>query len=213
MSTYPVVFAALPSGNELASLLDQNFNSVLVQIQQSTNVWAVATGTADAILAAYNPPNQALVDGMLLGFRALAANATTTPTFSPDGLIAHVITKIGGTALAASDIPGALAECLVRYNLAHMRWELLNPAVASGGAGANYSDRETPTGTIGGGNTAFVLAHSPNPAASCEGRLRSGGTGTFLPVVYGIDFTLSGANVTMTVAPAASSNLYFSYRY
>ncbi len=88
--------------------------------------WVAAGGTADVITAAYSPVYTALVDGMLLGFRASAANATTTPTFAPDGLTARTITKTGGAALVAGDIPGALAECLIRYNLANTRWELLN---------------------------------------------------------------------------------------
>lgn len=93
--------------------------------------WAVATGGADAITATYAPANLTLPDGILLSFRASAANATTTPTFAPDGLTAHTITKLGGTALTAGDIPAALAEMLVRYNLANTRWELLNPASSS----------------------------------------------------------------------------------
>lgn len=88
--------------------------------------WAVATGSADAIAAAYSPVNPSLTDGLTLSFRASAANATTTPTFAPDGLTAHTITKEGGTALAIGDIPAALAECTVTYNLANTRWELKN---------------------------------------------------------------------------------------
>ena len=91
--------------------------------------WAVAAGTADAITASYTPANAALVDGLILGFRATAANATTAPTFNADSLGAKTITKSGGQALAAGDIPANLAECLVRYNLAGTRWELLNPAM------------------------------------------------------------------------------------
>jgi hypothetical protein len=74
-------------------------------------------------------------------------------------------------------------------------------------------DLETPTGTIDGVNVTFALAHSPSPAASLIGYVRQGGAGAFLPLVYGIDFTLSGSTVTMTTAPDASSNLKFSYRY
>jgi hypothetical protein len=92
--------------------------------------WAVAAGAADAITASYAPANAALVDGLILGFRATAANATTTPSFNADGLGAKTIVKKGGQALLVGDIPGALAECLVRYNAANTRWELLNPAVA-----------------------------------------------------------------------------------
>jgi hypothetical protein len=89
--------------------------------------WAAAGGAADAITAAYPIPNTALTDGLILGFRASAANATATPTFSPDGLTAHTITDDGGTALTPGVIAGANAEYLVRYNLANTRWELLNP--------------------------------------------------------------------------------------
>jgi microcystin-dependent protein len=94
--------------------------------------WAVASGSADAITAVYTPANGALADGLILGFRASAANATTTPSFNADGLGAKTIVKQGGTALAPGDIPGGLAECLVRYNAANARWELLNPAAATG---------------------------------------------------------------------------------
>jgi hypothetical protein len=91
--------------------------------------WVVATGTADAIAAIYSPVVGTLYDGLILSFRAVAANATTTPTFAPNGLTARTITKSGGSALAAGDIAGNLAEYFVRYNLANTRWELLNPTV------------------------------------------------------------------------------------
>lgn len=93
--------------------------------------WAVAAGTADAITATYNPANTSLTDGLQLQFRASAANATTTPTFAPDGLTTHTITKKGGTALAIGDITANLAEYILTYNLANTRWELLNPSTGS----------------------------------------------------------------------------------
>lgn len=88
--------------------------------------WAVAAGSADVITAAYATPNTALTDGLILGFRASAANATGTPSFAPDGLTAHPITKGGGLVLRPGDIASG-GEPLVRYNLANTRWELLNP--------------------------------------------------------------------------------------
>lgn len=89
--------------------------------------WAIAIGTPDLITAAYPTPNTALTDGLILGFRASAANATATPTFSPDGLTAHTITKGGGAALSIGDIANAGYEALVRYNASLAHWELLNP--------------------------------------------------------------------------------------
>jgi hypothetical protein len=90
--------------------------------------WVVATGTADALTATYAPAIPAVYDGLIVSFRAAAANATTTPTFAPNGLTARTITKNGGSALVAGDIAGNLAEYWLRYNLANTRWELLNPS-------------------------------------------------------------------------------------
>lgn len=98
------------------------------QVQSQLFTWIAAGGTADAITATYSPAVTSLVDGMELDFRATAANATTTPTFSPSGLTPHVITQNGGTALVANNIPAALFEGQLRYNLANTRWELMNPS-------------------------------------------------------------------------------------
>lgn len=88
---------------------------------------STAAGTVDAITATYSPV-LTLTDKVMCAFVATGANATTTPTFSPDGLTAHTIVKQGGQALVAGDIPNALAVCILEYNLANTRWELLNPA-------------------------------------------------------------------------------------
>lgn len=100
----------------------------LGQLQNTASNWVVAGGTADVITATYTPAITTLVDGQLVWFRASAANATTTPTFSPNGLTAHTITKNGGAASGAGDIPGINAEVAMRYNLANTRWELIDPA-------------------------------------------------------------------------------------
>lgn len=90
---------------------------------------ATAGGTADVITADYVPVPTILVDKMLLYFRALGANTTTTPTFSPNNLTAHTIVKQGGVALAAGDIPDEFAVMEVCYDEANTRWELINPAI------------------------------------------------------------------------------------
>lgn len=92
---------------------------------------AAATGTVDAITATYAPP-VTLTDKTIVALVLGGANATTTPTFAPNSLTAHTITKNGGQALAPGDLPGALAVSLLEYNLANTRWELLNPAISSG---------------------------------------------------------------------------------
>jgi hypothetical protein len=106
--------------------------ATMSQVQAGMTNWVVATGTADALAASYSPALAALVDGQYCFVRAGFANATTTPTFSPNGLTARTITKLGGTAIAIGDIAGAGAELILRYNLASTRWELLNPATVKG---------------------------------------------------------------------------------
>lgn len=125
--------------------------------------WAVAAGTADAVTAAYTPANTALTDGLVLGFRASAANITATPTFAPDGLTAHTIVADGVGALLPGDIPGANAEMLVRYRLSTTKWELLNPA---------YSPRPGTAWVAGGGAAdAITATFSPAVLALTDGLL------------------------------------------
>lgn len=86
----------------------------------------MAEGTVDAITANYTP-DITLADGKIVAFIAKGANTTTTPTFTPDGLTTHTITRQGGSALEVGDIPQANVTMRVIYNLANTRWELINP--------------------------------------------------------------------------------------
>lgn len=88
---------------------------------------AQATGTVDVITATFSPA-PTLIDRATLFLRALGANTTETPTFSPNGLTAHTITKFGGQPLTAGDILGANHVLILQYDLTNTRWELLNPA-------------------------------------------------------------------------------------
>lgn len=117
---------------------DGNMTNLVTEITTALTVllgtanWIAAGGTSDAITATYSPAITTLVDGQECSFRATAPNTTTAPTFSPNGLTPHTITKLGGKVLAPGDIPGSLAECKLRYDLGNTRWELLNPATLSG---------------------------------------------------------------------------------
>lgn len=91
---------------------------------------AGADGTVDAITAAFSPVIT-LADRKLVTVVAAGANTSTAPTFAPNGLAAHPITKAGGQALAAGNIPRAGFVAVLQYNLANTRWELLNPVEAA----------------------------------------------------------------------------------
>lgn len=105
----------------------RNDYASFAQVQDGKSAWVDGGGTADAITATYSIPITSLVDGQLCFVRATAANATTTPTFSPNSLTPRTIVKQGGAALAAGEIAGDGHELILRYDLTNTRWELLNP--------------------------------------------------------------------------------------
>lgn len=94
--------------------------------------WGITTNSGDHFVVNYNPAVTALTDGLLLTFRANAANSTTTPDINVNSLGAITITKNGGNPLLPNDIAGNLAEYVIRYNSTFAHFELLNPAVQSG---------------------------------------------------------------------------------
>lgn len=89
---------------------------------------APATGTANALAGDYTPNVLTLEDGLTLYVRAGAANTTTTPTFSPDGLTAKTIVKGAGAALAVGDIAGAGHWLELTFDSLLDKWVLQNPA-------------------------------------------------------------------------------------
>ena len=146
------------------------------QVQDGLSNWTIAGGTSDAITATYSPALQAINDGQLCFVRAGAANATTAPTFAPNGLTPEVITKSGGAALGIGDIPGNFAESILRYNLANTRWELLNPSNVS-----------LNNGILSTGNVVLTVGSAPPGWLLCD-------DGTFGSATSGSSNSNSAAN-------------------
>jgi microcystin-dependent protein len=145
LATWKLYLAGTASWLSLLTI-DLSTSAVTLAISSPQN-WAAASGTHDAITASYDPPVTALIDGMVLFFRATAANlSSSSTTFAPNGLTAHPITKNGGQALWIGDIPGNLAEIAVRYNAANTRWELLSPPDVPVGGIVPYFGATLPPG-------------------------------------------------------------------
>lgn len=154
--------------------------------QQNAYSVANAGGTADAITAAYSPVVTALTNGMTLYVRAGSANATTTPTFTPNSgtIAAKQIVKGAGAALVAGDIAGSGHWIELQYDSILDKWVLLNPATfnqfSSSLAASGY--QKLPSGliiqwggvTITGGSAAISLPIAfPNAFYSFAGNADS----------------------------------------
>ncbi|MGH6967671.1 MAG: hypothetical protein ACREEN_01010 [Stellaceae bacterium] len=166
--------------------------------------FAVASGSADALTGAFTPATPTLgaaTDGYIWRVRATAANATTTPTFAPDGQGPWTIKKINGAALNPGDIAGASHELLLgfNYNSGTPFIELLNPAPAkfAGDSGSGGTAGLVPPPGAGdaaankvlGAGGSWVSSASVTPAAI---------TG-FLPT------SISGTNTTAAVTIGAGN--------
>lgn len=87
-------------------------------------------GTADAITATFAPVPRYPSNGVCLSVRAASANATTTPTFTPNGGVIAPATIVKGNnlPLAAGDIAGAGHWLELAWDSTLTKWVLLNPA-------------------------------------------------------------------------------------
>lgn len=78
---------------------------------------------------------------------------------------------------------------------------------SAGLSNTNFVDKEVPSGSINGSNTAFTLANTPVIGSEhlyLNGVLQESGAGN--------DYTISGVNITMLVAPLTGEKLRVSYR-
>ncbi len=154
-----------------------------------------ATGTVDAILADYSP-DLTLTNLVACAFVSTGANATTTPTFAPDGLTAHTITARGGAALVAGDIGPAGFVGLLEYNSAGTRWELMNPVGGTAAKAATGTSGHT-LGYLDGANTwSATQAFGTVTATTWNGNTITTGTGV-LTIAAGKTLTVSNT-MTMT---------------
>ena len=114
----------------------------------------LAGGTADALTVDFTP-DIALTNGQTVLIRSSYANATTAPTFSPDGLTATAIVKGANTPLVAGDIAGAGHWLQMQYDETLAKWVLQNPAVAASCSG--NAATATNADKLGGQPSSYYL--------------------------------------------------------
>lgn len=123
---------------------------------------ATATGgTADAITATFAPVPRYASNGVPLSVRATAANATTTPTFTPNSGVIEAATIVKGNnlPLAVGDIAGAGHWLELAWDSTLSKWVLLNPAT---GVTAQSSKQIQ---TVGASVAANAMTVTLNPTS------------------------------------------------
>jgi hypothetical protein len=134
--------------------LDSGSNHQLVKaIQLGIFNVGAAGGTADAITSSFSPTIAALTNDIRLLVHAAAANATATPTFTPNSgvVTAKTIVKGHGLALAIGDISGAAHWIELMWDVTLDKWVLLNPATGVSPNRPVFHARDEKTaGTAGG---------------------------------------------------------------
>ena len=109
--------------------LTQLLQAIRLIAQGGSGNFGTDTGTANTYAVAYAPAIPALVNGLLLRFKASAAN-TAGSTFSPNGLLVKPLVGLGLAALQGGEIV-ANGLCTVVYSSTLDQWILLE---STGGA-------------------------------------------------------------------------------
>lgn len=172
-------------------------NALAVVMASNTLQSAAAGGTVDAITATMPTTITALTDQLCVRIIVAGANTSTTPTFAPDGLTAHTITKLGGQALRAGDLPGTKAVALLEYDSTNSRWELLNPAYGAFNPAA--------PGTLGAFTMGGAISNPSNYAANFGTGAMTAGTSSLDGLTVGKGAGSVATNTTLGASANAAN--------
>ena len=195
-----------------------NLNSIF-DAKGSVRVATTAAGTLASSFA-----NGSSVDGITLvtGDRILIKNQASQ---SENGI--YVVAASGAPSRATdmdvwAEVPGAFLAVEEGTTNADTIWLCTANAggtinttaitfqqipTSAGLTSSNFVDKEIPSGSINGVNTAFTLANSPTAGSEhvyLNGILQESGSGN--------DYTISGANITFSSAPLTGEKIRVSYR-
>ena len=160
--------------------------------QTSSDIYVVDTGTANTYVCTYSPAITALVDGMILSFRAITAN-TGASTLNVNGLGAKAIVGAAHSALQGGEI-AAGSYCDVKYSSSLTSFVLM---MASGAA----EQVSAPTQSLHAVNKAYAT----NASNLASGTVSA----TLLPAFTG-DATSTAGTSALTLATVATAGTYRS---
>ena len=182
-------------------ILDNNYTPIIFRdgegSPKSLSLYAPATFTADYSL--YWPVDQATDGQILTGDHTgqLSWSSALTSSLTQDYIF------LGNGSNIATAVP-MTGDVSITYSGGN------GVTSINGGLSNHLIWNETPSGTIGGGNTAFTIAHNPAGTGADLMLFLNG----LLQVRGGSnDYTISGTNITFNTAPESGSVLLATYQY
>jgi hypothetical protein len=166
---------------------------------------APSTGAILNAFYRYGSPPGVLVDDETPGGTVNGSNVTFTLAHAPSPATSLKLFDNGVLQIQGADY--TLSGLTITFTNAPTTGDELVAYYAYSVSATNYADNETPSGTVNGSNATFGLAHTPNPAASLNLYVNG------VLQLFGTDFTLATATITMTSAPSAGAILTAFYRY
>lgn len=192
------------------AILTQVAAAVRTLLQKNAASVSVAGGTADQITGSYTPTVTALTHGMTLYVRAVSANATTTPQFTPFfGTIPwYTIVKGAQAPLAPGDIAGIGHWLMLQFDAPSSKWVLLNPA--TGASTQNSTNDPSFADSSGKGASTNWVRGAMSAIATAAGFVLSAGSPGYLKLpswLGGLIFqwgaSVFGTSVTAVTFPIA----------
>ncbi len=136
-------------------------------------------------------------------------NASGAPTRSTDmdawAEVPGAFVAVEEGSINADTIWLCTADAGGTLNTTAITWQQI--PTSAGLTNSNFVDKEIPSGSINGANTAFTLANTPVAGSEhvyLNGILQESGGGN--------DYTISGAGITMATAPLTGEKLRVTYR-
>lgn len=191
-------------------------NQLSMAMQAAGYRASAAGGTADALTGTFTPAVATLTNGMVLYVRAGSANATATPTFTPNGgvIAAKTVVKGNNIALVTGDIAGAGHWLALQYDATLDKFVLLNPATgistvtaASDPTFTNNSVKPASTGWVRGAMSAIATAAGFVFSNGAQGYVKFPTWLGGVIIQWGSTNTGAGSSINITF-PLAFPNAY-----
>jgi hypothetical protein len=195
------------------NVLGTDVNAAFIAANR-TNVdaisYAAGGGTANAQTVSLTPVIVGLTTGLKVCWKPSNANASTTPTLAVNGLTAKTIIKVGGAALAASDLTTTAIACAIYDGT---NFELQNPQTTTPGGVTSLTGDGTIFNNSGSTGAVTLTKANQNPNVVLAGPSAAGGTNVVQSVSAACTSCSASQSLTINSVGATHTLLVAAYSF